>query len=187
MARTGCRWLSERALEHFYTVFVSVSIDIRWDRFYTKSLFWDMSETHTRNSHGLWKISHQIVKDLMKWRSMSHKYLEGRKILPRHNIASIHSEKAGFGYCGTMNMTDMLAAVQEKSGNQRLSKWQERNKIITNRKLKEVKMVLMSILGQYTVTAARKMFCYMSKTRRLYTIPTTSCPQLAELWKRIFH
>lgn len=70
-ARIGRRWVSARALSHFCGGFVSLSRAIPWARFYTHSLYWDIGLNRKVYSHGRVCLSHQGMRELVKWQQLS--------------------------------------------------------------------------------------------------------------------
>ena len=78
--RMGRRWVSERALRHFCGVCVSLTLAMPWARFYTRSLYWDISRGRL-DARGRRRLSHQSIRDLCKWRKLSRSELSGRCML----------------------------------------------------------------------------------------------------------
>lgn len=106
-ARFGRRWVGTRALSHFCGVCVSLSLAMPCARFYTRSLYWDMTGKSDRR--GRCRLSHQGIRDLVKWNSLTKQDLEGRQIHRPAPQASMYTEAADEGYGGTLHLDNMEA------------------------------------------------------------------------------
>lgn len=112
--RHGRRRVSKRKLIHFCGVCVSLSLALPWARFYTRSLYWNMSSKRPVDPRGRCRLSHQSVRDLVFWQTMARKELTGRAMRPERPNVAIHTYAADVGYRGTLNVEDLRAGVPGK-------------------------------------------------------------------------
>jgi len=59
-------------------VCVSLTLAMPRVRFYTRSLYWDMSRKRNTDSRAIARLSHQSIRDLRKWKTLSAQELSGR-------------------------------------------------------------------------------------------------------------
>lgn len=150
--RHGPRWVSRKALEHFCGVCISLSIAMPWARFYTRSLYWDMSK---KNRHGerrsregtRCRLSHQCIRDLRIWQQLSKQELQGRNMTPFYPTATMHTAAADLSYGETLS-SDPTPGRPGELESQRVWNWKDRSQSITLRELKAIRLLLMGNLGQ---------------------------------------
>ena len=146
--RFGKRWVQRDSVARFCGVCVSLSLAMPWARFYTRSLYWDVSFRQPRDSRGRVRLSHQSITDLRKWRELSKTELAGRPMTPPRPTASIHTDAADVGYGGTLNVEDLSAGVPGKWKAQGIWSWKDRAQSISYRELKAIRMLLTGSLGK---------------------------------------
>lgn len=145
--RLGRRMVNVNALRSFCGTCVSLSLALPWARFYTRSLYWDMSNKKTKDTRGRCRLSHQSVRDLRFWKRLAGPELEGRNIIPTSPDAALHSDAADVGYGGTLNDKDLTAGVSGLWSDQGVWNWRDRAEAITHRELKAIRMLLQGPLG----------------------------------------
>lgn len=109
--RYSRRGLNKKELAHFCNVCVSLTLAMPWSRFHTRALYWDMSKRGWKDVGRGVRLRHQSMKDLQKWRELSRNELEGHPMVPFTPSAAIHTDAAGVGYGGTLNVQDFRAGV----------------------------------------------------------------------------
>lgn len=149
--RFGKRWVTRKSVAHFSGVCVSLTLAMPWARFYTRSLYWDMSSRRERDQRGRIRLSHQSVRDLRKWKKLSNQELAGRPMVPPSPSAAIHTDAADVGYGGTLNTTDLRPGVDGQWHAQGIWSWKDRAQSITLRELKAVRLMLTGSLGKRIV------------------------------------
>lgn len=146
--RNGRRWVSQKPLAYFCGVCVSLTLGMPWARYYTRSLYWEMSARRKRDARGRIRLSRQSIKDLQKWRELSRNELQGRPMVPPLLNAVIHSDAADLGYGGTWNVQDFRAGVDGLRSSQGIWDWRDRAKSISFRELKAIRLLLLEDLVQ---------------------------------------
>ena len=101
--RMGGRWVSVKKLPHFCGVCVSLTLAMPWARFYTRSLYWDMSGSRPHDDRYRCRLSHQSIRDLLKWKSLTGQELSGGPMVPTQPTAAIHTDAADLGFGATLN------------------------------------------------------------------------------------
>jgi hypothetical protein len=207
-AQRNRRWVPENKLRHFCGVAVSLTLALPLARFYTRSLYWDMSLSATRadqretshpratgagarntrrgRTHTLqWpklQLSRQSLRDLAYWRSLTRG--EGRDLLPRPADLTMHSDAADVGYGGTLGTNPEAGSPGLWEG-QGLWTTRERAEPITLRELKAVRMLLHRHFASFVARAeTRKLLLHednQSVVRILNAMVSASRPMMAEL------
>ena len=103
----GRRWVQSLALTSFCGTCISLSLAMPWARFYTRSLYWDMSAGRVRDSRGRCRLSSQAVRDLRFWRDLPEVSLEGHQLISTKPTGAMDTDAADMGYGGTLNVRDV--------------------------------------------------------------------------------
>jgi hypothetical protein len=108
-AQKGRRWVSSDRLRCFCGVCVSLSLTMPVARFYTTSLFEDLTRK-TRSSRASrngsrCRLSHQATRDLKTWMRLVTVAEEGRPIRPLATNGIMHTDVADVGFGGTLSLT----------------------------------------------------------------------------------
>ena len=140
--RIGRRWVQNRTLASFCGTCVSLGLAMPWARFYTRSLYWDMSAGRARDSRGRCRLSHQAVRDLRFWRDLLEASFEGRQLIRTKPMGAMHTDTADMGYSGTLNVRDLTAGVPGMWCTQGVWNWRQRSESINLSELRAVRMVL---------------------------------------------
>ena len=129
--RMGRRRVCLTALAHFCGVSVSLSFSMPRDRFYTRSIYWDMSTARAADHRGRCRLSHQFVKDLRICRELSKEEVPGRPIEPVPPDSARHTDAADVGYGRTLNLEDKCPGVDGPWHAQGAWAWYDRVRTIT--------------------------------------------------------
>lgn len=154
--RLGRRWVTRKAISHLCGVCVSLMLAMPWARFYTRSLYWDMGSGRPRDARGRVRLSHQSVRDLLKWQTLTREELAGRPMVPRKPTTAIHSDAADVGWGGTLNSQDLRPGVSGQWQAQGIWSWQDRVESISYRELKAIRLLLTGSLGKRVVQEGHK-------------------------------
>lgn len=146
--RFGRRWVQSRTVACFCGTCVALSLAMPWARFYTRSLYWDMSSGRTHDGRGRCRLSHQSVRDLRFWRDLPESSLGGRELIRTEPQAAMHTDAADMGYGGTLNVRDLTAGAPGMWCGQGVWSWQERAESINLRELRAVRMMLLGCLKE---------------------------------------
>lgn len=147
-AMIGRRWVKPDKLASFCGTCVSLSLALPWARFYTRSLYTDMSSNRRRDARGRVRLSHQALRDLGFWKRMSGPDMDGRPIHPFTPEASMHTDAADAGFGGTLHDRDLGAGVRGLWCAQGVWDLRSRASSITLRELKAIRLLLTGALGQ---------------------------------------
>jgi hypothetical protein len=150
-AKQGRRWVSSGRLRSFCGVCVSLSLAMPFARFYTCSLFDDLTRK-TRASRAARNGSrcqprHQATRDLRTWMRLATVVAERRPIRPLATNGIMHTDAADVGIGGTL-------ALKGNPGDpgtwqdQGIWKWRDRAECISVRELKFILMLLVGQLGE---------------------------------------
>jgi hypothetical protein len=105
-ARQGRRWASRDRVRSFCGVCVSLSLAMPFARFYTRSLFDDMTrrprESRASRNGNRCRLSYQSIRDLQMWRKLASTETDGRPIRPLPTIGIMHTDAADVGFGGTL-------------------------------------------------------------------------------------
>jgi len=183
----GRRWVSKKALATFCGVCVSLTLGMPWARFYTRSLYWDMSSGRRRDSRGRMRLSHQSLRDLKKWKDLSKQELQGRPIFPSTPTAAMHTDAADVGYGGTLNAEDLSPGVDGNWRAQGILNWRDRAESISYRELKAIRLLLQGSLGKNVLDQGHKDLLLHVENQGVVHITnsfvSTSRPMMRELRK----
>lgn len=154
--RLGRRWVSVKKLRHFCGVCVFLTLAMPWARFYTRSLYWDMSGSRPHDDRNQCRLSHQGIRDLLKWKSLTAQELSGRPTVRMQPTAAIHTDAADLGFGATLNTRDLRPGIPGQWTEQCVWSWQDRAESISYRELKAVRMALTGKIGLQVLREGRK-------------------------------
>jgi Reverse transcriptase (RNA-dependent DNA polymerase) len=149
-ASQGRRWVSAAKLSSFSGLCVSLMLAMPYARFYTRAIYWDLGRRKNSNrasrEAARCRLSHQSLRDIRTWKSITSMEKEGRPIHPIQPDLTMHSDAADFGYGGTLGPVGKAGdrGLWESQG---VWGWEDRAKSISYRELKAVRMLLMGAIG----------------------------------------
>lgn len=149
--RTGRRRVSTDSARSFCGICVSLTLSMPWARFYTRTLYSDVSGRGTSDVRGRSRFSLQSVRYLRFWRQLSSPSCDVIFELPvrTHPVeAAMHTDSADMGYGGTLSTTDMTAGAPGMWVYQGAWAWQDRSDHITLRELRTITSLLIGHLGR---------------------------------------
>jgi hypothetical protein len=145
-------------------VCVSLSLAMPFDRFYTRSMFEDITrmprESRASRNGNRCRLSHQSIRDLQMYRKLASTETDGRPIIPLPTNGIMHTDAADVGFGGTL---DVAANPGDpvQCQEQGIWEWKDRSVLISVRELKAIRMVLMVKLRERVKTEGRSLlrFC----------------------------
>ena len=197
------RLVSAARLRHFCGVAVSLTLALPLSRFYTRSLYWDLSlaEKHAASRGNLdaaghprsgWfraeyakvRLSRQSIRDLRYWRSLARG--EGRDLIRPEPSLTAHSDAADLGYGGTLGFEQQAGrpGLWEGRG---LWEAKDRMESITLRELKAVRLLLQRHFAEFLKDpSVRHLLVHEDNQAVVYVLNSmvsASQPMMAELRK----
>lgn len=101
MMRYSRRWVSHSLVTNFCGVCFALSLAMPWARFYTRALYWDAAKRFKAvRGKLLCRLSHQSLRDLKFWRTLSQETQHGRLMHPAAPEAALHTDAADMGSAG---------------------------------------------------------------------------------------
>lgn len=79
-------------------VCVSLSLGMPWARLDTRYMFWDKGIDRRRDGRGRCRLSHQSIRDLVKWKHLDGMDMDGRFLLPVPPEAAMYTVADDVGY-----------------------------------------------------------------------------------------
>lgn len=154
LATRNRRLVSSDALRHFCGVAVSVGLGYPLARFFTRSLFFDLTRAESRSKtqgtikcyNGRVRLSRQSLRDLQHWRCLTRE--DGRALQPAKPDLSLHTDAADLGYGGTLgpSMEPGARGLWEGQG---IWTAADRAQSITLRELRSVRLLLVRSFADY--------------------------------------
>jgi hypothetical protein len=172
-------------LRHFCGVAVSLSLALPLARFYTRSLYWDMSlrerSLHRESAVGAcdaarawespWvkvRLSRQSLRDLSYWRTLTRG--EGRDLWRVEPDLVMHSDAADVGYGGTLGF-DRVAGSPGLWAGRGMWEASDRMESITLRELRSVRLLLQRHFADYVRSpATRKILLHEDNQAVVYIL-----------------
>lgn len=166
-AQRNRRLVPVNDIRRFCGVCISLTLAFPLSRFYTRSLFFDMSargsrdarfarwrlapgEVRARGSRGqegnYVRLSHQSLRDLRFWRCLTRG--EGRELQPASASLTMHADAANVGYGGTLGY-DAHPGSRGLWEAQGFWSAEERQQSITLRELRAVRLLLQKSFASY--------------------------------------
>jgi hypothetical protein len=148
----GRRWVDAAKLGSFLGLCVSLTLAFPFSRFYSRSLYNDLSRGQTRDKRAsrggaCVRLSHQSVRDLDCWRRLAGYEGTGRPILPLSSDGDLHTDAADVGYGGTLD-TDGEPGQDGQWQEQGIWSWRDRAESISVRELRAVRVLLQGSIGE---------------------------------------
>jgi hypothetical protein len=120
---------------------VSVLLEMPFDRFYTRSLFDDMTrrprESRASRNGNRCRSSHQSIRDLQTWRKLASTKTDGRPIRPLSTNRIMHTDAADVGFGGTLDIAGNPGDPGQWQ-DQGIWEWKDKAECISVRKLKAI-------------------------------------------------
>jgi hypothetical protein len=166
----GRRWVLVKRMRTFIGTCVSLTLAMPYARFYTRSLYWDLSNvqqptgskakllegyfasgkgpidgrTLPRAARGgdRCKLSHQGIRNIQSWRALTSTEREGRPLRPAAPEVMMHTDAADLEYGGTLGQCVAAEQCGEWKA-QGVWGWNERAESISYRELKAICLLLM--------------------------------------------
>lgn len=107
----GRRWVKPDQLAMFCGTCVPLSLAIPCARFYTRSIYSDISINRKRDVRGRVRLSRQSLRDLGFCKKLKVPEMSGRPVQPPQPDASLHTDEADVGYGCTLNETDLSQGI----------------------------------------------------------------------------
>ena len=149
-ARIGQLWVSRDRLASFAGVCVSLTSAILFARFYPCSVYRNMAKRSPRRrdcDRSRTRLSYQIIRDLIFWRSITCAEKDRREIPPPGSSHTLHTDAADIVFGGTLG-PDARPGAPGPWEVQGVWGWRDRAQCISFQELKAIALLLTGPVGQ---------------------------------------